>query len=141
MFTSCSEVPTNIADEIRLNKWSLCADNQITLSFNDDIGKLSFVSKNKNNNLLIKGVAFIDSEQIMIVDESDNEKYIFKYKLKDNKLKLIFDNGKIALTKCVWIRITLKNNYFFRSHSISCDLFLWKTVQNTIKVHSNRLII
>lgn len=101
MFTSCSEVPTNIADEIRLNKWSLCADNQITLSFNDDIGKLSFVSKNKNNNLLIKGVAFIDSEQIMIVDESDNEKYIFKYKLKDNKLKLIFDNGKIALTKCV----------------------------------------
>lgn len=99
LLTSCTQVVSNTADEIRLNKWSatLGGNRRVTLSFNDDIG--SFNISSKENKIKIKGLTIIDSDTIAIFDSDDSEVYRFKYSLKENKLKLTNSYGTLYLKR------------------------------------------
>lgn len=99
LLTSCTQVVSNTADEIRLNKWSatLGGNRRVILSFKDDIG--SFYISSKENKIKIKGLTIIDSDTIAIFDSDDSEVYRFKYSLKENKLKLTNSYGTLYLKR------------------------------------------
>ena len=101
IMTSCSGAVENAADEIRLNEWSarLKCGYDVKLSFKDDNAEFKILSKNKNSDIRLNGLCFIDRCRIMIFDSSDKDSYVFLYKLSDNKLSLKYDGGKIVLTR------------------------------------------
>ena len=98
---SCSSVVKNAADEIRLNKWSAELENKsvVTLQFKGDTAKLNIKAESKEASAQIKGVSFIDTKRIVIVNNSDKELYTFNYTLKNNKLKLKYKGGAVSLTR------------------------------------------
>ena len=99
--TSCTQTVENSADEIRMNKWCLTTkyDNEVTLNFLDDIGIFQVKSTDKRACVKLKGLCIIDKDKISIYNEADKENYIFKYKLKSNKLMLSYMGGKITLLR------------------------------------------
>ncbi len=100
-FASCSEVVSTPIDEIRLNSWHLKTDygSNISLSFNDDISEFKVITNNNEANVTVKGLCVIDDEHIVIFDQTDNQTYIFSYKLSGNQLILGYENGEIVLQR------------------------------------------
>lgn len=101
MLSSCTQIIDNYADEIRLNKWSaeLENENSVTLKFKEDNAVFEVVSKDKQSCVKLKGLCIIDKSNIMISDKYDGQNYIFSYKLKDNRLKLTYNDGTITLKR------------------------------------------
>lgn len=99
--SSCTQVIFNNSDEIRLNSWSAAqkGGNYVSLKFVEDNAEFKILSENKKPKLTIKGLCLIDKNNIMIFDNSDKQSYTFSYTLKDNKLKLRYDNGELTLKR------------------------------------------
>ncbi|MGN1138105.1 MAG: hypothetical protein ACI4RM_01565 [Ruminococcus sp.] len=98
--TSCSQIVSNTADQIRLNNWRTVLKNEsiVTLNFNEDIAKFT-VEKNEKTYLKLKGVCIFDKESFVIFDESTSYKYSFDYSVTGNKLKLTYGDNSITLKK------------------------------------------
>ncbi len=101
VFTSCGAVVVNEADEIRLNSWSarLKSGSRVTLSFDGDRADFTVKSDDRDARLRLSGLCFFDSEKFALYDEKDKSEYIFRYRLRDNKLTLLYDEGKITLKR------------------------------------------
>lgn len=101
LFSSCTQTVENVYDEIKLNSWNLTTDygKKVTLTFEDDVAFFKIQSEEKATDVQIKGLCVIDNEYITIFDQNDKESYMFKYKLKNNKLTLSYYDNKITLTK------------------------------------------
>ncbi|MCH5303322.1 MAG: hypothetical protein J1E41_00540 [Ruminococcus sp.] len=99
--SSCTQVVKNTADEIRLNTWSarLKSESMVTLKFKEDIASFKVTSSDKKPDLKLSGLCIIDSKNIMIFDDSDNQNYVFSYKLKENKLILGYNSVKLTLKR------------------------------------------
>ena len=101
ILSSCAPVVSNVSDEIRLNSWSAELKNgsAVTLSFAGDDADFKISGSDKERCSELKGLCVIDSDELMIYNNSDGEPYIFKYTLKDGSLVLKYDGGKMKLTK------------------------------------------
>lgn len=101
VFSSCTQIPENTADEIRFHNWALSTkyDKKVILKFNGDKAIFKVKSKDKAANVTLRGLCIIDKNKIAIYNEYDKENYIFTYKLKLNKLTLVHSGGKITLTR------------------------------------------
>ena len=99
-FTSCTQIVSNTADQIRLNNWKAVLKNEsvVTLEFDEDIAKFTVQKKNKTY-LKLKGVCIFDKESLVIFDESTSYKYSFDYYVTGNKLKLTYEDNSITLKK------------------------------------------
>lgn len=100
LLTSCEQVITNTADEVRLNRWSakLGGGRVASLSFTDDYGCFKISSKEKRYSVKISGLAFIDKKSIALFDGESGYPYRFNYSINENKLKLSTAQGAITLT-------------------------------------------
>lgn len=98
--SSCTQIVSNTADQIRLNNWKTVLKNEsiVTLDFNEDIAKFTVQKKNKTY-LELKGVCIFDKESLVIFDESTAYKYSFDYCVTGNKLKLTYEDNSITLKK------------------------------------------
>lgn len=98
--TSCTQIVSNTADQIRLNNWRAVLENEsiVTLDFNEDIARFTVQKKNKTY-LKLKGVCIFDKESLVIFDESTSYKYSFDYYVTGNKLKLTYEDNSITLKK------------------------------------------
>lgn len=98
--TSCTQIVSNTADQIRLNNWKTQLKNEsiVTLDFKGDIAKFTVQKKNKIY-LKLKGVCIFDKESLVIFDESTSYKYSFDYCVTGNKLKLTYGDNSITLKK------------------------------------------
>ena len=101
IMSSCTQIIKNTADEIRLNKWKakLKSGSIVTLKFKEDSADFNISSKDKKSDVKLCGLCVIDSENIMIFDDNDNQNYVFSYKVKDNKLVLNYDEGEMVLKR------------------------------------------
>ncbi len=100
LFTSCTQISDNTADQIRMNSWKNIFKNGTTVSlkFSDnDYATLNFSSKDKPANTKINGLCIIDKNTLIISDETTKENFLFNYKVTGNKLKLKNKNGTITL--------------------------------------------
>ena len=99
-FTSCTQIVSNTADQIRLNNWKTVLENEsiVTLNFNEDIATFS-VKENNKTYLKLKGVCIFDKDSLVIFDEKTSYKYSFDYIVTRNKLKLDYGGNSITLKK------------------------------------------
>lgn len=99
LLSSCSEVVSTPEDEVRLNRWRARLKNGSTLSlcFKDDVGTLKIEGKKLKTKL--SGLSFVDNDSIIITDSELNRTFLFKYRLKNNKMSLKYSGGKIFLKK------------------------------------------
>ena len=99
--TACSQVITDIPDEIRLNSWSTKLENEsvVSLSFEGDNAKFTVKSSDKDASVSIEGLCSFDNKNLMIYNKKDAQPYFFKYKLNNDKLVLKYDGGAIRLSR------------------------------------------
>ncbi len=99
IMTSCTQSAENIADIIRMKKWSatLQSGSSAELFFKDDTAVFRIKSFDKKADVRLRGLGTIDSKRILIFNKSDGQPYFFDYSLKNNRLKLGYNGGNITL--------------------------------------------
>ncbi len=101
LFSSCTTVITNTADEIRSGRWEakLSGGSSVSLSFSGDDGVFEISSDDEYACLKISGLCVMDTDGMILCDSADSEIYKFGYKLKNNRLRLTYDGSSITLTR------------------------------------------
>jgi hypothetical protein len=102
LFSSCTQVPVNSADNVRMNLWKNTLKNGTTVTLSFDVNNcavLKTTSKDKQACTTIEGLCIIDKKSILISDEATKENFVFSYKATGSKLKLKNDYGSVILKK------------------------------------------
>ena len=101
ILTSCTQVISDSADEIRLNSWrtELNSGSTVALRFDGDNAELKVDSKDKDACVSLKGLCVIDEKTVFIYNKSEGEPYYFNYNIKNNTLVLKYDSGTLVLTR------------------------------------------
>lgn len=99
--TSCTQAIKNSADEIRLSSWraELKSGGAAELDFDEDDAKFIILNSKNKTVSEIKGKAFFDKKRLIVFDEKDKQSYVFSCKLKNNKLTLFYEGGKLILKR------------------------------------------
>ncbi len=98
---SCTQVIKNSADEIRLSSWraELKSGGVCELKFDEDDVEFIILNLKNKSASVIKGKAFFDKNRMIVFDEKDEQSYVFNFKLKNNKLTLFYNSGKLTLKR------------------------------------------
>ncbi len=99
--TSCSEIIDTNAKELKANMWVEKDDDNLNckLQFIDDKGKFTLQDKNNNQNYIITGVTIVNENDFTINDKGTLSKYIFKYKINNDSVKITYESKSITLKK------------------------------------------
>lgn len=99
--TSCSEIIDTNAKELKANVWVEKDDDNLNckLQFIDDKGKFTLQDKNNNQNYIITGVTVVNENDFTINDKGTLSKYIFKYKINNDSVKITYESKSITLKK------------------------------------------
>lgn len=99
--TSCSEIIDTNAKELKANVWVEKDDDNLNckLQFIDDKGKFILQDKNNNQNYIITGVTVVNENDFTINDKGTLSKYIFKYKINNDSVKITYESKSITLKK------------------------------------------
>lgn len=99
--TSCSEIIDTNAKELKANVWVEKDDDNLNckLQFIDDKGKFTLQDKNNNQNYIITGVTIVNENDFTINDKGTLSKYIFKYKINNDSVKITYESKSITLKK------------------------------------------
>lgn len=99
--TSCSEIIDTNAKELKANVWVENDDDNLNckLQFIDDKGKFILQDKNNNQNYIITGVTVVNENDFTINDKGTLSKYIFKYKINNDSVKITYESKSITLKK------------------------------------------
>lgn len=99
--TSCSEIIDTNAKELKANMWVEKDDDNLNckLQFIDDKGKFTLQDKNNNQNYIITGVTVVNENDFTINDKGTLSKYIFKYKINNDSVKITYESKSITLKK------------------------------------------
>lgn len=98
--TSCSEIIDTNAKELKANVWVENDDNlNCKLQFIDDKGKFTLQDKNNNQSYIITGVTVVTENDFTINHKETLSKYIFKYKINNDSVKITYESKSITLKK------------------------------------------
>lgn len=99
--TSCSEIIDTNAKELKANMWVEKDDDNLNckLQFIDDKGKFILQDKNNNQNYIITGVTVVNENDFTINDKGTLSKYIFKYKINNDSVKITYESKSITFKK------------------------------------------
>ena len=99
--TSCSEIIDTNAKELKANMWVEKDDDNLNckLQFIDDKGKFTLQDKKDNKSYIITGVTVVNENDFTINDKGTLSKYIFKYKINNDSVKITYESKSITLKK------------------------------------------
>lgn len=99
--TSCSEIIDTNAKELKANVWvENDKDNlDCKLQFIDDKGKFILKDKKDNKSYIITGITVVTENDFTINDKGTLSKYIFKYKINNDSVKITYNSKNITLEK------------------------------------------
>lgn len=99
--TSCSEIIDTNAKELKANVWVEKDDDNLNckLQFIDDKGKFTLQDKKDNKSYIITGVTVVTENDFTIKHRETLSKYIFKYKINNDSVKITYESKSITLKK------------------------------------------
>lgn len=99
--TSCSEIIDTNAKELKANVWVENDDDNLNCKFQfiDDKGKFTLQDKKDNKSYIITGVTVVTENDFTINHRETLSKYIFKYKINNDSVKITYESKSITLKK------------------------------------------
>lgn len=103
--TSCSEIIDTNAKELKANVWVENDDDNLNckLQFIDDKGKFTLQDKKDNQSYIITGVTVVNENDFTINHRETLSKYIFKYKINNDSVKITYESKSITLKNYIKI--------------------------------------